>query len=54
MFSCISLNVYLPQNIDMSLSQVHWYSQNLEKQTNKQTNKKKKTSVGVHSLNRKT
>ena len=27
-----SLNVYLPQNIDMSLSQVQWYSQNLEKQ----------------------
>ena len=31
MFLCFSLNVYLPQNIDMSLSQVQWYSQNLEK-----------------------
>ena len=43
MFSCFSLNVYLPQNIDMSLSQVqwHWYSQNLEKQSGSTLTKNK-------------
>ena len=47
MFSCFSLEVYLPQNIDMSLSQVQWYSQkkpkpkNKTKQNKKQTNKQK-------------
>ena len=59
MFSCFTLNVYLPQNIDMSLFQDQWYSQNLEKTKTKtktrtkNKNKNKKKSVGVHSLNTK-